>query len=204
MRVERREGYTRAHRILYVGPEGAGKTSTLLAVHRLSREPVRGPLRYLSSRLAPKSTIDLLTLELGLVEGARTRALLYTVPGNKEGLKLLSRIVRSATCIVFVSDSQIARVGSNLDFIYEFRTNIMGSAGFGSSAPPVIYQFNKMDLPATVEPCRLAEILGISEEPYFSTAAITGTGVFVPLKTAIERSIWFRARLESARVGASA
>ncbi len=201
--MERMLKQTKTYRILYVGPEGAGKTSTLLAIHRLSREPVRGPLRYVSSRLAPKSTVDLLTLELGLLQGIKTRALLYTIPGHKEGLKVLSRVVGCATSIVIVADSQIARVGLNLDFIYEFRTNIMGSVGRERPAPPIVYQFNKMDLQATVEPCRLAEILGVGDEPYLSTAALSGTGVFVPLKTAIERSIWFSASLKRAKVGAS-
>jgi len=181
----------RVYRIVYVGPEGAGKTTTLLAIHRLSREPVRGPLRYLSSQLIPKSTLDLLTLELGTINGLRTTARLYTAPGNKECHRFLSRIVRGATSIVFVTDSQIAKVGSNLDFVYEFRTNIISRASTDGLAPPIIYQFNKSDLPSTVEPDRMAEILGIGDEAYFTTAALNGSNVFVPLKTAIERSIWF-------------
>lgn len=181
----------RMYRILYVGPEGAGKTTTVLSIHRLSREPIRGSLRYLNSRLYPKCTIDLLTLELGPIGGVRTTAKLYTLPGHKQARALLSRIYRAATCIILVADSQIESVGKNLDFIYDFRTNVMCGGDIDGTAPPVVYQFNKMDLPSTVQPSRMAEILGVGEEAYFTTAAIDGTGVFVPLKTAIERSIWF-------------
>ena len=187
-------------RVVYVGPEGSGKTTTLLAIHRLSKEPVRGPLRYLCSQLAPKSTIDLLTLQLGNINGLKTTARLYTVPGHKQGREVLTRIVRGATSIIFVVDSQIEKVGPNLDFIYEFRTNIIANASIEGSVPPVVYQFNKSDLASTVEPSRIAEILGIGDEAYFSTAAIDGTGVFVPLKTAIERSIWFVGSRQAAGV----
>jgi signal recognition particle receptor subunit beta len=191
MSVDNALSARRIYRVVYAGPEGSGKTTTLLALHRLSKEPVRGQLRYLTSRHAPKSTIDYLALDLGKVNGLRTTARLYTVPGHKEGNAVLSRMVRGATSIVFVADSRIDKVGANLDFIYEFRTNVLASASIDGTIPPIIYQFNKSDLASTVEPSRIAEILGIGDEPYFATSAIDGTGVFVPLKTAIERSMWF-------------
>jgi hypothetical protein len=161
-------------------------------------------LRYLSSQHAPKTTSDLLTLELGAVRGLKTTAQLYTTPGNREGRGLLFRMIGGATTIVFVADSQISKVGLNLDFIYELRTNILTRATIDGIAPPIVYQFNKIDLASTVEPERMAEILGIEDEPYFTTAAIDGTGVFIPLKTAIERSIWFASSRQSAKVGVTA
>jgi len=177
------------YKIAYIGPEGSGKTSTLRSIHRLARGSIKGPLKYLATELAPGTTLELLTLNLGQIRGFRTRVEVCTAPGHTRWNEIVPVILKGASCVVFVADSQIKRVGPNLDSLYNFRAN-EETIGASSGIPrPIIYQFNKVDLPEIVEPSRLAEILGIGDIPYFTTVALRGIRVYRPLQAAIEKAM---------------
>ncbi|MFQ5907098.1 MAG: hypothetical protein ACE5JA_11085, partial [bacterium] len=146
-------------------------------------------LRYLTTELAPGTTLELLTLNLGEIQGLQTRVQVCTAPGHRRWREIIPVIVKGADCVVFVADSQIKRVGPNLDSLYDFRTSEERKADSSDAAKPVVYQFNKVDLPETVEPSRLAEILGVGDAPYFTTVALQGIRVYQPLQAAIEQAI---------------
>lgn len=181
------------HKVVYVGPEGSGKKTTVQTIHRLTKAGVRGPLRRLSTRLAPGITMDFFTLRIGRIRGYDTRIQICTAPGSKDAERVRRVILRGADCVIFVADCQIERLGSNLAFLYGFRAGEQCAPDGIEGPAPVVYQLNKIDLPEVVEPARLAEILITGNAPCFSTSALDGTGVYGPLQAAIKLSI-FRAK----------
>jgi hypothetical protein len=173
------------YKIVYIGPEGSGKTTTIEKIYGLTGEEMRGPLRRISTQRDANISLDLLTLKLGFIQGFRRKAQLCAPPGCREADEVRDLILKGADCVVFVADAQIERVGANLDFLYNLRATCLETSD-PSGIVPVIYQFNKYDLSKTVEPQRLAEILGVRDDPYFTTIAIDGTGVYEPLHAAIK------------------
>ncbi|TET44378.1 hypothetical protein E3J62_10510 [candidate division TA06 bacterium] len=177
------------HKIVYVGPEGSGKKTTVQAIHRMTKADMRGPLRRLSTKFAPGVAMDFFTLRIGRVRAFNTRIQVCTAPGCKDADKVRRVILRGADCVIFVADCLIERLSSNLASLYSFRADEQGTID-GSEAPlPVVYQFNKIDLSEVVEPARLAEILIIGDAPYFATSALDGAGVYEPLRAAIKLSV---------------
>ena len=184
------------HKIVFVGPEGSGKKTTVQCVHRFTKADQRGPLSRVSTRFAPGIAIDFFTLRIGRIRGFNTKILLCTAPGRKDADKVRRIMLRRADCVIFVADCQIERLSSNLTSLYSLRENRRDAADSFESPPAVVYQFNKIDLPDVVEPARLAEILITGDTPYFGTSALDGTGIYEPLRAAVKLTM---SRIESPR-----
>lgn len=190
------------HRIVYIGPEGSGKKTTVQSVHRLTKVGQRGPLRRLSTRFAPGIAMDFFTLRIGRVRGFSTKIQVCTTPGRRDADKVRRVILRGADCVIFVADCQIERLSSDLASLYTFRAGGRDAADSSEGPLPVVYQFNKIDLPEVIEPARLAEILITGDASYFATSALDGTGVYEPLRAAIKLAMSRSERPETLEVGA--
>jgi signal recognition particle receptor subunit beta len=96
-------------------------------------------------------------------------------------------ILVGADGIVFVADSQEARLAANFESIRNLEKNLRGH-GCDIAAVPYVLQLNKRDLPSAMPAGEMARLLNIKGEPTLEATATTGAGVFDTLK-AIAREV---------------
>jgi signal recognition particle receptor subunit beta len=124
---------------------------------------------------------DFLPLALGEIRGFKTRFHLYTVPGQVFYDASRKLILKGVDGVVFVADSQIARMEANVESLENLRTNL-AEQGYNLDKLPYVIQYNKRDMPGTAPVDELRQLLNTSAVPDFEGVASTGVGVFDTLK----------------------
>jgi len=124
---------------------------------------------------------DFLPLDLGTVRGFKTRFHLYTVPGQVFYDASRKLILKGVDGVVFVADSQEARMDANVESLQNLEKNL-AEHGFDLQGVPYVLQLNKRDLPTAMPAEELYRQLNFKGEPTFEATAPTGYGVFDTLK----------------------
>jgi hypothetical protein len=83
--------------------------------------------------------------------------------------------------VVFVVDSQMARLEANLESFENLKTNLM-EQGYSLDKVPYVVQYNKRDMPSIAPVDELRQMINAASVPDFEAIAIDGTGVFDTLK----------------------
>jgi len=168
-------------KIVYYGPGLGGKTTNLQFIYEKTNPQNKGQLISLATETDRTLFFDFLPLDLGSVRGFRTRFHLYTVPGQVFYDASRKLILKGVDGVIFVADSQEARMEANLESLDNLRTNLREN-GFDLSVIPYALQFNKRDLANVVSCDELYRTLNFKGEPTFEAVATDGTGVFDTLK----------------------
>ncbi len=174
-------------KIVYYGPGLGGKTKNLQFLHERTCPSRRGQLLSLATETERTLFFDFLPLDVGSLRGFRTRLHLYSVPGQVFYDAARRALLVGVDGIVFVADSQAARLPANVESIRNLEKNLR-QAGFDLATLPYVLQLNKRDLPTAMPAGELARQLSIKGEPTLEAAAATGAGVFETLK-AIAREV---------------
>jgi signal recognition particle receptor subunit beta len=126
---------------------------------------------------------DFLPLDLGSISGFQTRFQLYTVPGQSYYNATRRLVLQGADGVVFVADSQARRFEENLESLQNLHENLLGQ-GVDVRQLPVVFQYNKQDLPPELVLDRpaLDDALNFRAVPSFGADALHGAGVFETLK----------------------
>jgi signal recognition particle receptor subunit beta len=124
---------------------------------------------------------DFLPLALGEIRGFKTRFHLYTVPGQVFYDASRKLILKGVDGVVFVADSQIARMEANLESMENLRSNL-AEQGYSLDTLPFVIQYNKRDMPSVVPVAELRQELNPMNAPDFEGVAPQGIGVFDTLK----------------------
>ena len=96
-------------------------------------------------------------------------------------------ILKGVDGVVFVADSQPARLDANLESLDNLRENLT-ERGYDLESLPFVVQYNKRDLPGAMPVEELRALLNVTGAPDFEAAAVKGDGVFDTLK-AIARQV---------------
>jgi signal recognition particle receptor subunit beta len=168
-------------KIVYYGPGLGGKTTNLQFIYEKTNPQNKGQLISLATETDRTLFFDFLPLDLGSVRGFRTRFHLYTVPGQVFYDASRKLILKGVDGVVFVADSQEARMDANEESLDNLRHNLKEN-GFELSAIPYALQLNKRDLPGIVPYDVLYSRLNVKKEPTFEAVAPKGVGVFETLK----------------------
>lgn len=174
-------------KIVYYGPGLGGKTKNLQFLHERTCPSRRGQLVSLATETERTLFFDFLPLDVGSLRGFRTRLHLYSVPGQVFYDAARRALLGGVDGIVFVADSQAARLPANVESIRNLDKNLR-HAGYDLATIPYVLQLNKRDLPSALPAGDLARELSIKGEPTLEAAAATGAGVFETLK-AIAREV---------------
>jgi signal recognition particle receptor subunit beta len=168
-------------KIVYYGPGLCGKTTNLQYIYERTNPDAKGKMISLATETDRTLFFDFLPLALGEIRGFKTRFYLYTVPGQVFYDASRKLILKGVDGVVFVADSQIARMEANQESLENLRTNL-AEQGYSLDKIPFVMQYNKRDMPdiATVE--ELREALNPAMVPEFEACARTGVGVFDTLK----------------------
>ncbi len=132
---------------------------------------------------------DFLPLDLGSVRGFKTRFHLYTVPGQVFYDASRKLILKGVDGVVFVADSQEARMDANVESLRNLDDNLKEN-GFELKTIPYVLQFNKRDLPTAVSTDDMYRALNFKSEPTFEAVATTGIGVFETLKAVAKQVLY--------------
>jgi hypothetical protein len=170
-------------KVVYYGPGLGGKTANLRFLSEHSRPELRGRLISLSTDTDRTLFFDFLPVDLAPLRGFRARLNLYTVPGQVFYDAARRAVLRGADGIVFVADSQEARLHANVESIRNLDGHLKGYDRDIAEIPYVL-QLNKRDLPSALPAGELWRHLNIKGEPTIEATAPTGRGVLETLKAA--------------------
>lgn len=168
-------------KVVYYGPARSGKTTNLRYVHANLPPRVRGALTSIATDGDRTLFFDFLTLDLGSVAGVRTKVHVYAVPWIEGQNAMRVLVLEGADGVVFVADSTRGRVEENLAALRNLRENL-SDLGRELDDLPLVFQWNKRDLPACESEEALREALDPGARPAFAASATSGEGVFATLK----------------------
>jgi mutual gliding-motility protein MglA len=170
-------------KIVFYGPGLGGKTTTLQYIHRMTRAENRGNMVSLATDTDRTLYFDYLPVKLLKLGDMTVKLQLYTVPGQVYYAATRKLVLNGADGIVFVADSQSARLDANTESLDDLNTNL-AEQGRKLSAIPHAFQWNKRDLPDLVNVEDLDRRLNLFGAPAVATTATTGDGVFELLEKA--------------------
>jgi signal recognition particle receptor subunit beta len=167
-------------KIVYYGAGLCGKTANLNYIFAATKPESRGKMISLETETERTLFFDFLPLDLGKIGEYKVRFHLYTVPGQVFYDASRKLILKGADGVIFVVDSQEARMEANIESLENLEQNIAAYGGSLKAIPHVV-QYNKRDMPNALPIEQLRE-LNPHKAPEFEAVAKTGQGVFETLK----------------------
>lgn len=173
-------------KVVYYGPGLGGKTTNLEQIHKKSNPAQRGKLVSLTTESERTLFFDLLPVSLGSFRGYSVRIHLCTVPGQIALDQTRRLILRNVDGIVFVVDSQRARLDANATSLRNLEANLL-LQGDDPSRMPLVVQYNKRDVDGAMSLAELRRELAIAPGvPEVAASALRGEGVFATFKAIIK------------------
>ena len=133
-------------KIVYYGPGLSGKTTNLKQIYDQVPAESKGEMVSLATEDERTLFFDFLPLDLGKVNGFKTRFHLYTVPGQVFYNSSRKLILRGVDGVVFVADSAPDRLRANAESLRNLRENLQ-EYNLRIADVPTVIQVNKRDLP---------------------------------------------------------
>jgi len=168
-------------KIVYYGPGLSGKTTNLEKIYDSVPETNRGRMVSMKTQTDRTLFFDLLPLDLGELQGMKTRLLLYTVPGQVYYNATRKLVLKGVDAVVFVVDSAADKMAENRESFANLEANLK-AYGMDIKTLPVVIQFNKRDLPNAVSIEELNSEINRHNLPWYEAQAANGVGVFETLR----------------------
>ncbi len=169
-------------KIVYYGPGLGGKTTNLRYIYGKVSPDAKGQLISLATELDRTLFFDFMPLDLGNIQGYRTKFHLYTVPGQVFYNASRKLVLRGVDGMVFVADSQAERLADTMESFANLGDNL-AEMSLSLDTIPLVVQYNKRDLPNIVPLADLkARIDPMDRFPSFESVASQGIGVMETLK----------------------
>jgi signal recognition particle receptor subunit beta len=175
-------------KVVYYGPGLCGKTTNLQYIYDHTTGASRGEMVSLETEADRTLFFDLLPLEVGTIAGLRTRIQLYTVPGQVFYNTTRKLVLKGVDGVVFVADSQRTMTSANRESLLNLQANI-SDLEIPMETLPLVFQYNKRDLPEVSSVEELDELLGVNGAPRIEASALTGLGVFETLRAISKRTL---------------
>ncbi len=169
-------------KIVYYGPPRCGKSTSLRHVCDQIKQKAQGDLISLTSENDKTLYFDFVPLTIGKVGDYTVRLHLYTVPGEMAYDANRKIISKGVDGFVFMADSQIEKVESNITSLAELK-EILDHEGTSFGEIPHVICYNKRDLKNAAPVSELRGLLNKFAAADFETVAVKGEGVFDALKS---------------------
>lgn len=174
-------------KLVFYGTGMGGKTTNLEYLHKQLSPSIRGEMVSLNTANERTLFFDFLPLDLGSVQGFKTKFSLYTVPGQVEYNASRRLVLNGADGLVFVADSSAKKRQENVDSKQNMVENL-ASYGMQLGKIPWVLQYNKRDIPDAMPVEDMQAALNQEGVPHFEAVACNGQGVFATLK-AISKAV---------------
>lgn len=169
-------------KIVYVGTGLSGKTTNVQYIYENTQTDRAGKLVSLSTENERTLFFDFLPLSVGEVRGYKTRFHLYTIPGQTFYEASRDFILKGVDGVVFVIDSAPERIEANLEAWEQFQ-KALERQGYDLARIPLVFQYNKRDLPNAATLQELEMTFNPSKRQYFEAIANRGEGVMETLES---------------------
>ena len=153
-------------KIVYYGPGLCGKTTTLQSIYATLPEERRHRFVSLATEVDRTIFFDFLPVTAYRIREFEVRLQLYTVPGQVFYDASRKLILKGVDGVVFVADSQAARMDANVEAVTNLNENLK-EQGYDLATMPYALQLNKRDLPSAVALAELEQALRVKDEPVF-------------------------------------
>ncbi len=167
-------------KVVYYGPGLSGKTTNIEMVHHLLKPEQKGRLISLPTETDRTLFFDFLPLDLGQIKGFKVRFHLYTVPGQVFYNATRRLVLQGVDGVVFVADSQVDMMSSNLESLKNLRDNLT-TYGKKIEDLPFVMQYNKRDLKKITSVKEISTQLNDLNVPTYEGIAKDGIGVIETL-----------------------
>ena len=167
-------------KVVYYGPALCGKTTNLKSVHLNLNPQQRGELISLATKDDRTLFFDFLPIQLENIKGFTTRFHIYTVPGQVFYTLTRKAVLTGVDGVIFVADSQNGKMKENIESLNDLKDNLKYYNKTIDSIP-LVFQYNKRDLPGLVPLAEMNEQLNRIRSPYFEACALSGKGVMETL-----------------------
>jgi len=168
-------------KIVYYGPGLSGKTTNLEKIYDSVPETNRGRMVSMKTQTDRTLFFDLLPLDLGELQGMKTRFLLYTVPGQVYYNATRKLVLKGVDALVFFADSAPDKMAENRESLANLEQNLK-AYGLDLQTLPWVIQFNKRDLPKALTVSQMNQELNRYGVPTFEAQASSSIGVFETLR----------------------
>ena len=168
-------------KIVFVGAGLSGKTTNIQFIYENTRSELAGKLVSLSTENERTLFFDFLPLSVGEVRGYKTRFHLYSIPGQIFYEASRDFILKGVDGVVFVIDSARERMEENLEAWEQFQLALLRQ-GYDLARIPIVFQYNKRDLPRAATLEELENAFNPTKRPYFEAISNRGTGVMETLE----------------------
>jgi len=168
-------------KIVYYGPGRCGKTTNLEYIFKAYKKQVEGEMVSINTEGDRTLFFDFLPMDLGEINGFKTRFHLYTVPGQVMNELSRKLILKGVDGVVFVADSQKERMEANKRSLEKLLDHLE-DYGYEAKKLPMVFQYNKRDIRDKMPDGEMSEFLNIYSKPEIDAEAINGKGVYDTLR----------------------
>jgi len=158
-------------KLVYYGPSVGGKTTNLQWLHNKLDPRSVGKLFSLETEADRTLFFDLLPVNLGNIKGMDLRLKVYTVPGQVKYNSTRKMVLTGADAVVFIADSDSKRHKDNVESLQNLAENLSAN-GLNIRTIPLIFQYNKRDLPTALPIEVMDKKLNFRNLPSFGSVAI--------------------------------
>ena len=175
-------------KLVYYGPPVGGKTTNLQILHRCAEARRRGELISINSAQDRTILFDLLPLRTPGFRGFDLRLQVLAVPGQAMYSATRRLVLKGADSLVFVANSALDRWEENIQSLREMTQNLV-SHHLDPEAMPLVFQYNKRDLPQVLEIEALDRALNARKAEVVPAIAVRGEGVLETLGAILARTV---------------
>jgi len=168
-------------KVVYFGPGLSGKTTNVQYIYENAKDDQRGALASLGAENERTLFFDFLPLSIGKLNSFNTRFHIYSIPGQTFYESSRHFILKGVDGIVFVIDSQEQRMDANIES-WELLKKGLDQQGYDLDRVPLVFQYNKRDLPDTVSVAELEKTFNGAHRPFTESVASQGKGVMDTLQ----------------------
>lgn len=197
-------------KVVYWGPSGSGATTNLDVLRKRSPKARRGELTTIATRPHEvdagaesnpdqrlcSGAFEFMTLAVGRVRGAVVRLDLFTAPSCDRCEETRRLVLHGADAVVFVADSAGARADANKRSL-AMLIEALRAAGRDPATFPIVFQWNKRELPGALPAAVLERTLNKVGGPMVHAAARLGEGVLETLRVAARAALRSKDRAPS-------
>jgi signal recognition particle receptor subunit beta len=175
-------------KLVYYGPPVGGKTTNLQILHRCADAKRRGELISINSAQDRTILFDLLPLRTPGFRGFDLRLQVLAVPGQAMYSATRRLVLKGADSLVFVANSALDRWEENIQSFREMTQNLL-SHHLDPAAMPLVFQYNKRDLPQVLDIEALDRALNGRRAEVIPAVAIRGEGVLETFGSILARTV---------------
>jgi hypothetical protein len=175
-------------KLVYYGPPVGGKTTNLQILHRCADAKRRGELISINSAQDRTILFDLLPLKTPGFRGFDLRLQVLAVPGQAMYSTTRRLVLKGADSLVFVANSALDRWEENIQSYREMSQNLL-SHHLDPATMPLVFQYNKRDLPEVLEIEALDRALNARRAEVVPAVAVRGEGVLETFGAILARTV---------------